>query len=229
MHHADPLPSLDQLDHILWDWNGTLLDDTAYCAQVINTLLRERGLAECQVDEHRRLFDFPVRDFYQRLGFDFERESFEAMSEVFIGRYYQNVDRCAIHAGARPLLTALQRRGIRQSILSASRQDYLDQMVATHGLRHHFDSLLGIENIFARGKTHRGAAWLATAGVAANRVLLIGDTLHDLEVAQTLGIHCCLVSCGAHAPDRLQGVTVPVHPTLESVAAALLGTMPCEG
>ena len=53
---------------ILWDWNGTLLDDTRICIDAINILLKERGKNEINESIYRNIFTFPVRDYYARAG-----------------------------------------------------------------------------------------------------------------------------------------------------------------
>ena len=65
---------------LIWDWNGTLLDDTAYCFDITNAMRRERGMAPLQdLDTYRGLFSFPVIDYYRDMGYTFETESYEAI------------------------------------------------------------------------------------------------------------------------------------------------------
>ena len=56
--------------HIIWDWNGTLLDDTWLCVEGINQALIKRNLTPISEDRYREVFTFPVRDYYKKLGFD---------------------------------------------------------------------------------------------------------------------------------------------------------------
>jgi phosphoglycolate phosphatase len=190
-------------DIILWDWNGTLLDDGQFGLEIINGMLRRRGMRIPSREEHGRLFDFPVVRYYERLGFDFEAEPFEVISQEFVDAYFADVRTCPLRDGAEETLAALGRAGYRQSVLSASRQDYLEDLIGHYGLSAHFDELLGIDSVHAPGKSGRGMEWIRESGVNPQRVLLIGDTVHDSEVALEMGIDCWLMEGGHHPMERL--------------------------
>ena len=65
-------------DHVIWDFNGTVLDDMQVGIDSVNEMLAARGLPTLSgVTEYRAAFDFPVEDYYRRLGFDFDREDFK--------------------------------------------------------------------------------------------------------------------------------------------------------
>jgi len=206
-----------EFELILWDWNGTLLDDGPFSVGIINDLLTSRGLKALPVEAHRKLFDFPVIRYYERLGFDFEKEPFEVISQDFVDAYRAGVAGCNLRRGACAVLRELQEAGYRQSVLSASRQDYLEDMIRHHGLEGHFEELLGIDSVHAPGKTGRGVEWIRQSGLSPDRVLLIGDTYHDAEVAEAMGVACWLVNSGHHPVERLRASGNPVHPDLESV------------
>ena len=189
--------------HIIWDWNGTLLDDFDYCIGVMNGLLARRSLPLLDRARYHAVFDFPVRDYYARLGFDFTRDSFEQLSVEFITAYDANRLTCPLHAGAADLLGAVQDAGVTQSILSAYRHETLIQIVDHFGHLPRFIRLTGLDNIFAHSKAELGRAWIEELALPREDVLLIGDTLHDLEVAQAIGINCVLVAAGHHPTHRL--------------------------
>ena len=57
--------------NIIWDWNGTLLNDTELSIKCINTLLKRRSLPLLSAEQYREVFGFPIREYYQRIGLDF--------------------------------------------------------------------------------------------------------------------------------------------------------------
>lgn len=191
-------------EFILWDWNGTLMDDGPFGLSIINGMLRARGLREPGAEEHRRLFDFPVRVYYERLGFDFTAEPFEKISTEFVEAYIGGARACPLREGARELLSDLRQGGYRQSILSASRQDYLEGFIAHYALEEQFEELLGIDSEHAPGKAGRGMQWIEGSQMDPARILLIGDTVHDAEVANSMGVDCWLIEGGHHHPERLR-------------------------
>jgi len=196
--------------HILWDWNGTLLADTAICVDVLNELMREFQLSPINAETYRETFDFPVIDFYRSLGFPTSKEEFEATSHQFIARYTEKAVSCPLHEGAEGLLHRLAENGAGQSILSAAQQSALESAMTAYGLSHCFRDLIGAENIFAHGKEERGVRWIQQAEFDPSQVLLIGDTLHDHKVAEAMGVKCLLVAHGHHTAERLQRSGRPV-------------------
>jgi phosphoglycolate phosphatase len=190
--------------HIIWDWNGTLLDDLDMCIGVMNGLLAGRGLPLLDRARYHALFDFPVRDYYSRLGFDLAGDGFERLSVEFITAYDERRLECRLHRGAGEILSAVTQAGATQSILSAYRHETLVEIVGHFGLAHHFVRLTGLGNIYAHGKEELGRAWIAELGLPPDEVLMVGDTVHDLDVAGRMGADCILVAAGHHPAARLR-------------------------
>ena len=71
------LTNILNYNHIIWDWNGTLLNDNWLCVDVINTLLKKRGMPLTTLNTYKEIFVFPVIEYYHKLGFEFTDESFE--------------------------------------------------------------------------------------------------------------------------------------------------------
>lgn len=196
--------------HIIWDWNGTLLDDAGLCIHITNGLLESRGLERLDAQRYQRLFDFPVRLYYERLGFDLEAESFEELGTEFIAAYERRRFECRLQAGARNVLEAISARGLSQSILSAYNRRSLEEIVKHHGLDGFFVELVGLDDHYAAGKVAHGRAWIRRMEHDPRQVLLVGDTVHDYEVACEIGTDCVLLPCGHHAASRLEACGVPV-------------------
>lgn len=196
--------------HLIWDWNGTLLDDTWLCVAVLNDLLASIGRRAIDEPVYRAHFGFPVIDFYAWLGFDVAGEGFARISERFIAGYYQQDAQCALQAQAAAVLTLAQARGWRHSVLSAQREDNLIRQVERVGLSPHFACLNGTSTIHATGKVERGQGWMARQDLSPAGALMIGDTVHDWDVAQAMGVDCLLVAHGHQAAARLAATGAPV-------------------
>lgn len=205
---------LSHYRYVLWDWNGTLLNDLWLALEIANAMLHRRGLPVMDAHRYRDIFDFPVAEYYRRAGFDFEREPFPVLAEEFIGEFNRRVKECALHAGATDLLGAIAGEGKRQAVLSASHQESLTSTVELHGVTHHFDALQGLGDNLAVSKEAAGHALLATVDIDPTSVVLIGDTTHDFEVARGLGVACMLVADGHQAPSRLAATGAPVVSSL---------------
>jgi phosphoglycolate phosphatase len=205
--------------HVIWDWNGTLLDDLDLCVTAMNAMLDRRGLPLLDRARYHAVFDFPVRTYYERLGLDVAGSQFELLSAEFIAAYEAGRLGTRLQPDVAAVLTAVEAAGLTQSILSAYHQTTLREIVAHFGLAEHFIRLTGLDNIHAHGKVELGRAWLKELGLPRSEVLLVGDTLHDLEVAQDLGVDCVLVAHGHHSAERLRAAHHSVHPNLRAVGA----------
>lgn len=189
--------------HIIWDWNGTLFDDAWLCVEVMNTLLTKRGMPLTSLETYAAIFDFPVIDYYRQIGFDFSVEPFESVSTEFITRYENRRPACGLRAGAEDLLQQVQQSGVSQSILSAAKQEFLHQAVGSFGITDFFTDVNGVDDHHAFGKVEIGQAWAAGVDLPGHEIVLIGDTVHDYEVAQAIGVDCYLIPSGHQSIERL--------------------------
>lgn len=206
--------------HVIWDWNGTLLDDAWLCVEILNGLLNDAGLRPLTVEEYRADFSFPVLGFYERRGFDFKTHSFADVSERYIAAYNRRRYECSLQPGARKAIERLREAGAEQSVLSAYREDTLREAVAHYDLTQYFTRVSGLDNIRADGKVARGLAHLRALELqeAPHTILLIGDTAHDHEVAAALGADCLLLHHGHMHSERLGGRGVPLAGSLSEAA-----------
>jgi phosphoglycolate phosphatase len=196
--------------HIIWDWNGTLMDDAWLCSQIMNGMLSRRGLDVITPEHYAEIFDFPVSDYYRRAGWDFSAIPFETLSDEFVAEYSKRIAECPLRAGTGEALTRAARAGLTQSVLSAAKQSLVDRLVAHYGLAEYFESVHGIADHHAAGKVEMAKRWLAESGRDPAGMLLVGDTVHDHEVAQELGVDCVLVFSGHMSVSRLQATGAPV-------------------
>ena len=201
--------------HIIWDWNGTLLDDVDWCISRINTMLKKRGLSALDAKTYRRIFGFPIIDYYRRAGFDFDKEPFEKLAVEYIELYHSEESNALLFQGAEEMLAAFQRQGIRQVILSASETGNLLSQMKPFGIRSYFDEILGVSDILGGGKIEAGREYILRA--RPERAVLIGDTVHDKEVADALGADCILIAAGHQSKETLTASGAPVVDCLADI------------
>ena len=197
---------------LIWDWNGTLLDDVPAAVNALNRMLVKRGASPITISHYRSHFGFPVRPFYAELGVDLERWDWDEICEDF--HSYIAEEPQSIRADAIDALRIARKHGFRQCVLSALRQDLLDDALERNGLRDFFDLVYGVDNLDGASKVQRGHELITALGADAGSAMMIGDTLHDAEVAKALGVDCVLVSCGHQNSERLAVACVPVVPSL---------------
>lgn len=212
---------LTRYTHIIWDWNGTLLDDAWLCVEVMNGILRQRNLPPISLAIYRSIFDFPVKDYYLKLGFDFNREPFEKVGMEFMVLYNQRQTECNLHPEVRHLLPYCQLKGYRQCILSAREESELVAETEILEVRPFFDLVRGLDDHYAHGKTDVGFRLIQDLGIPKQELIFVGDTLHDAEVASEIGIDCILIPNGHHSEERIRSAGVPVFLSLLDFVAQI--------
>lgn len=189
---------------IIWDWNGTLLDDVHICLNIVNGLLQDRDIIPLTEERYKEIFNFPVKDYYEKAGFDFSKEEFKIPADQFIINYNQRINQeSSLHHGVSELLDHFKAKDYQQLIISAMEQKSLQKSVKHQQIDHHFIEISGIDNHYAASKAENAKNLFTKLSLNAEECCLIGDTIHDFEVANELGCECILVAGGHQNAQRL--------------------------
>lgn len=207
--------------YVVWDWNGTLLDDLSCAVDVTNQLLAEFTLPQlADIEAYHQVFRFPVSQYYADLGFDLSPGgNFEVASRRFLQLYLDAARRCRLHAGAVQTMAALHEAGVGQVLISASEQRNLNTQLAQFELDQWLDAALGLSDIYAASKQAIAQNWLNQVGVEPSEVLFVGDSEHDYEIAAALGARCALYSGGHQSRRHLETLPATVIDELTDVLA----------
>jgi len=208
---------LSKYKHIIWDWNGTLINDIWLVVEIMNKMLKKRNMPGIDSKKYREIFDFPVIDYYAKLGFNFSKESFEELTVEFISEYYTRFNECKLFNEVEEVLKKIRDMGIPQSILSASKEDVLIEKIKYYGIDKYFCRIMGLENHYAESKVERGKKWIDELNLNPQDVLLMGDTAHDYDVSKHIGCDCLLVANGHYSYERLAKLGVDVIGTLKEM------------
>lgn len=200
---------MHQYKAIIWDYNGTLLNDVEIGIESINLMLRQRKLPLLTSETYRDVFTFPVKDYYEKVGFDFQKESWDLTAQEFIANYSERLPLSDIFPEARLLLDEFKKQGKKQFILSAMEMQMLKDSTKELNIQHFFNEISGINNIYASSKIENGKSLIQKHGLKAEEICLLGDTTHDYEVAQSLGCHCYLIAAGHQSFEKLKATGCP--------------------
>lgn len=195
---------------IIWDFNGTILDDLILCLNIINQMLVKRNLPMLSRESYQAEFDFPVIDYYRKVGFDFAVEPYTELAQEYMNEYQPASFDCPLRSGVLDVLAAIRNRGYRQVMLSATKRDFLLQQTDYFGLSGYFDPIIGLSDILGRSKIEMAKSWFGSQGLQTDQAVLIGDTTHDYEVAQAIGCRCLLLEGGHNSRQRLLATGSPV-------------------
>jgi phosphoglycolate phosphatase-like HAD superfamily hydrolase len=207
--------------HLVWDWNGTLLDDFELTVAATNAAFALCAGPRITGDQHRRMFRRPVQAYYaQLLGRPIDDDEFSLLDKAFHDEYHGRLDECRLSEGAVEALSYWARLGATQSLLSMWFHDKLVPFVAGFGLTDHFLRIDGLrQDVGGGGKADHLVAHLAAIGVAGADCVLIGDTLDDAAAAHAVGARCVLVTGGFTDADRLRATGLPVADSLYAAVA----------
>ncbi|WP_433283512.1 HAD family hydrolase [Micromonospora sp. CA-244673] len=206
--------------HLVWDWNGTLLDDLDLVVRATNVAFASAGGPAVTADEHRVRFRRPIADYYaEMLGQVIDDDAFGRLDRVFHEAYRAGLTSCALAADATAAIASWPGS---QSLLSMWFHDELVPTVRTYGLTPHFTRVDGLRAAVGGGPK---AEWLekhlAELGLDGRHVVLIGDSLDDADAALSVGARCVLYTGGLSDPARLRTSGHPVADTLtEAVTLA---------
>ena len=211
------------MSYILWDWNGTLLDDTQAALDTLNIMLARRGAKPIAMEFFRDHFAFPCRPFYDTIGMHVEDAEWDALAKEYHDLYAEQPKR--LNPEAIAALEKVKASGAKQSIISALRQDLLDEATAFYGVAPYMECVYGVDNLDGASKLDRALELMNHIAPQVGEqpdVVLIGDALHDKEVADALKVRCVLCGQGSHASWRLRKVAPTGETLLEAVKLALL-------
>jgi phosphoglycolate phosphatase len=213
-------------NHIIWDWNGTLFNDVELCANVMNLLLTQESLPNISIKKYKEIFTFPVIEYYKIAGHTFEKKSFEVLGKQFMDEYETRKNNCDLFIGVREILTELQSKNIQQHLLSAYEQNSLNNILKYFAIDSYFQNVIGLDNIYAGGKSHlaKKLALKIRSNGSAGNILLIGDTIHDYEVANEINSDCILISHGHQDEERLLKLGISVASDFEQLKILLKDT-----
>lgn len=195
---------------VIWDFNGTILNDVELATRSMNELLRGRKLPTIDKATHRRVFRFHVSDYYRRLGFDLGREDQRDISDEFHNVYQAGIGSCSLNPGIADALKFLEEHGMDQFVLSAAQEEMVVSWVRIHGLPERFKGVYGLSNRLAESKVQRCRDLIEDFDLDPSVTLFIGDTDHDAEVARAVGCRPLVVLQGHQDRFRLSGAACEI-------------------
>lgn len=200
---------MPKYNFVVWDWNGTLLNDLSASLNSVNDMLDLREMEHIGVDFYKECICTPIKGFYDRV-FDMDNEDYSVIIKQYNDGYLRHLDSCSLTDGAIDALEYFKSCGTRQIIVSSSNNSQLTANAQKYGVTQYFDAILGAGDYFAGSKIERAADYLAQNNPENGRILVVGDLAHDAEMAKKLGADCVLLTSGHEHISRLEAADVPL-------------------
>lgn len=206
------------VNHIVWDWNGTLLNDGDVVYRAACELFASRGLPEVSLARYRAEYTRPISEFYRRLfGEELSDSDVEIMNDGFHDAYQRALLDASLALGAPEVLAGWRTDGRTQSLLSMFRHERLLPLVHRHGIADEFVRIDGLRGPDGGQKAGHLARHLTALDLTGPDVLVVGDSLDDAEAALSVGARCVLYNGGAHERAALEATGLAVVDKLAEV------------
>lgn len=209
--------------YIFWDFNGTLIDDVGNALACVNDMLARKNRKPITLADYYTYVETPIIGFYRHI-LPPEELDFDEISKEYHADYARHMSETHLADGAYELVHELKNKGVHQYIITANHTDEVVDLTDKFGITDCFDEISGADNHFADSKTERAKKLFESLDINRNDAVFIGDTLHDLETANALGIDCVLVSYGHQGRKLLEEHNAYTVNGLAEVKKIICGT-----
>ena len=180
---------------VLWDWNGTILDDLQISLAAVNRLFVSDGKPEIDLQRYYECVDTPISKFYEHF-YDLSVTPFSHFGKIWRETYNELSSTLSLTPDCLDCLEHFRKMGCKQTIISASHADDVLPYIERFGIGHYFDKVITADDKNAGSKIEKAREYFASAGTLPDETIFIGDTTHDMEVAEALGVKGFLVTTG---------------------------------
>ena len=204
---------------ILWDFNGTVMDDMGASTGAVNAMLKKRGLPLIDEEWYTLHLIMPLEAFYASVGFDMQKERIEQVSEEFqmeCAKFERPVFPEVLDA-----LKEFAKKGYRQLLFSSLHHDLLVRQAKERGIEGYFEQIVGRQDRSLGGKEAAVAAYLKSHGLKPEEVLVVGDLTTDADMAKVVGCPCALICKGHQHRTVLEQKEAFVLDSAAEIAALL--------
>lgn len=199
---------------IIWDFNGTLIDDINAALASVNDMLLRRNLPIINYEQYASFVDTPIIKFYEHIFDDLYSMDFNVIAEEFNKGYEKHLPQKAVMANAHEVLEYFNSKGKLQTVISATHIDKVNKRLAEFGLTGYFDKILAHNNLIAEDKTHLAVGYFKEKGIAPSEAVVIGDCVADFKMAETLGCDCILTTQGHQSRKEFEETTATIIDSL---------------
>lgn len=195
---------------VAFDWNGTLFADTYAVFLGDNKVLTELGEKAVSFADFQKYFDVPVKNYYKALGISEKKveEKSAFISEVFHAFYEPRAIKIRTRSHTKTLLKDLQKQKIPAIIISNHIKDKIEIHTKRLEIHDYFENILGNTSITSamqsRSKMQRLINYLNKKHIEHKDVLIVGDTLEEVEIAKEIGALSAAITQGNCSTARLK-------------------------
>ncbi len=203
------------ITHIIWDYNGTVVDDVDTSVAAVNEMLRRRGLSQTDKLTYVNTLVMPLENYYKSVGIC--NESINTLSVEFQQLCNKYSKLSSIFEGVFDVITAARQLNITNILMSSLYNEYLISEVKRYKINDWFDEIIGMTDTSVKSKLSNAKNYLASNKINPQNVLFIGDLTSDAEMAKAVGADCILIPNGHNSKVRCQSQGVKVYDNIKDV------------
>lgn len=201
---------------VVWDWNGTIVDDVKTSLLSVNDMLIKRKLPTITLEQYHQYLDTPIYKFYEHI-FDLNEVTFDVIQTEFNLGYNKHIPGNPLNNGALTIMQKLKQNDIKQVIVSSSNQAIVKKGAEKFGVAEYMNYISGSSDNFVGSKVERAIGVISKITTDYSKVVVIGDTLHDCQLANEIGANCILLSTGHQSKADLQTTGKPIIDNLNEL------------
>ena len=195
-----------QFDLIVFDWDGTLMDSTAHIAHSIQAACRDLGLPVPADEAASYVIGLGLRDALQIAAPTLDPSGYPRLAERYRYHFLLKDAQIALFDGVRELLEELRDAGYLLAVATGKSRVGLNRALDGAGLLRMFDGTRCADETFSKPHPAMLHELTRELGQDLARTVMIGDTTHDLQMAQNAGTAGVGVAYGAHRADALEAL-----------------------
>jgi phosphoglycolate phosphatase len=188
---------------LVFDWDGTLIDSALAIVESLQFACRDVGLPVPHERDARHIIGLGLQDAFAHVLPDCSAEDYSRVRQRFSHYFLQRDAQLALFPGAADAIADLAQRGFLLGVATGKSRRGLDRALAATGLGAYFDATRCADEGFTKPHPGMLMALMDELGVAPEQTLMIGDTIHDLQMACNAGVACLAVTYGAHPLEQL--------------------------
>jgi phosphoglycolate phosphatase len=193
----------ERFDVVVFDWDGTVIDSTATIARSIMAAAADIGLPVPDFEQASHVIGLGLRDALARAVPGLTADRINEYSARYRFHYFAAEDTLALFAGAREFIDALRGSGVRLAIATGKNSPGLQRALAATGLTASFEATRCADQTHPKPHPAMLLELSEEMAVPTDRMLMIGDTTHDLQMAQSAQVAAIGVTYGAHPREQL--------------------------
>jgi phosphoglycolate phosphatase len=190
-------------DLIVFDWDGTVMDSTAVIAGSIQAACRDLGLPEPSDEDARHVIGLGLGQALRHAVPSAPESMYEPLADRYRFHFLAQDQSIPLFEGARETIAELHGAGYWLGIATGKSRAGLERVLDSSGLKGYFHATRTADQTFSKPNPAMLFELMDELAIEPERTLMIGDTTHDVQLAQNAGVDVVAVGYGAHPPEQL--------------------------